>query len=66
MANGIIGFIISLLMPIVSKRFLNKHIIIIFSVVAIIVSFVLPFETTKLLNIVIIYLCYTGLTQPRT
>lgn len=62
MTNGIISFIVSLIMPIFSKKILNKHILIIFSIIAIIISFILPFLTDKLLNIVIIYLCYTGLT----
>lgn len=53
-------------MPIVSKKILNKVILIFFGIIGIIISFVFPFITNDIVAIVITYLCYLGLTQPRT
>lgn len=49
-------------MPIVSKKFLNKTVVVIFGIVGVIISLIYPFVSNNILAIVIVHICYLSLT----
>lgn len=49
-------------MPLVSRKFLNKTIVVIFGIVGVITSFAYPFVSNNIMGIVIVHICYSSLT----
>ena len=49
-------------MPLVSKKFLNKTIVVTFGIAGVILSFVYPFVANNIVGIVVVHICYSSLT----